>query len=92
VRGFVCSFSLTVLLIPLAAVYICKGSAGTVAEGRSVSFQFSWCCQQETGDRCLLPRAGEPITLESAFRDALQQPVLTIPPRSLPVGRYKVYI
>jgi hypothetical protein len=40
----------------------------------------------------LLPRAGEPIPLESTFKDAFQQPVLTIPPRSLPVGRYVVHL
>jgi hypothetical protein len=40
----------------------------------------------------LLPGAGEPITLEMAFKDAFQQPVLTIPPRSLPVGRYVVHL
>jgi len=39
----------------------------------------------------LLPRAGEPITLESAFKDSFQQPVLTIPPRSMPVGKYVVH-
>lgn len=59
---------------------------------RDILFQFLWCCRRETGERCLLPGAGEPIPLESTFKDAFQQPVLTIPPRSLPIGRYVVYL
>jgi hypothetical protein len=39
-----------------------------------------------------LPGAREPIPLESTFEDAFQQPVLTIPPRSLPVGKYVVHL
>ncbi|XP_023723547.1 uncharacterized protein LOC111873237 isoform X4 [Cryptotermes secundus] len=57
-------------------------------DGTPGVLQFLWCCRRETGERCVLPRAGEPIPLESTFKDAFQQPVLTIPPGSLPVGRY----
>lgn len=85
-------FYKTVNLILLAQLYKYKGTINTVTKGRYILFQFLWCCQQEIGDRCLLPRAGEPITLESAFKDAFQQPVLTIPPSVLPVGRYVVFI
>ncbi|KAJ9573568.1 hypothetical protein L9F63_009053, partial [Diploptera punctata] len=52
------------------------------------NLQFSWCCRQQSGGRCLLPRAGEVTTIESAFKDAFQEQVLKIPPGSLSVGKY----
>ncbi|KAJ4428199.1 hypothetical protein ANN_24214 [Periplaneta americana] len=52
------------------------------------NLQFSWCCQRLLGGRCLLPRAGEAVTLQSAFKNEFSQPVLSLPAGVLPVGRY----